>query len=715
MENIIQIEIAQRDSSTIMSNGDFTNELSVPVILEEGDQIVLNKTFIDTESEESGLVDIDRDITVCLEIVPYVVADDSTKFDALNGMGNNPAPSDCYNYYPYTVTSSGGGNPGNYENMYHVTELTFMADNTLEQSTMGSGTAAGSDHPLPILYYDYNKKLQHTTIICPERNNDLMDFWKNEVKVTVDLLVYDMSKEADAPSWTKSMNYRNGIGIPNYNDGTPDGKVKSKVTHDIYEKNNGIFYQMMTSDMAAQHRDDKPFSNESKDSQGGIFVEVSTKKTVPATEASANLKSFPFKCEIPAAKYTPSQLTTLLNNNFANNFTPHTYTFKNLLNSSFLKYSSPDSATDPAGFSGMMFSGTGTRVNDADGNPKNNILVSNLGVDPVDAEPDSVANRSTGNSIGSNPPILSTLKNNYLLGSDSIEIEFDDKSSKFYWNQLHTPIYDARIIGGVGGTGAVSTQIVRTVNVDGNPNHHIRAKSSGVYFASMSAYETTPDPSAVPQNPDNQVPYDFWSDKLGFRYGQMSPALQSYKQVPFLGGGGTLTLLNAIECIDGIHTTTAVHTIDGITDKKTVAYQQIPIEQAFNPDINLAYPYVESNSNQVVFAKDITVESQTEDVTDSGYFLIELIAGFQSTMIGSEKTDKNIHGIVNRYFNRGSYTSSTEQDSLVYTHKGAPLILSSIRSRILLPDRTVPTNIGSDNTIFLQVLKAQQPPPPPKK
>ena len=57
--------------------------------------------------------------------------------------------------------------------------------------------------------------------------------------------------------------------------------------------------------------------------------------------------------------------------------------------------------------------------------------------------------------------------------------------------------------------------------------------------------------------------------------------------------------------------------------------------------------------------------------------------------------------------------------SLVYTHKGAPLILSSIRSRILLPNRSVPSNIGEDNTIFfLQVIKAQQPqqpPSPPKK
>ena len=45
MENVIQLEIAQRDSSTVFSNGDFTNELAVPVILEEGDQIVLNKNI----------------------------------------------------------------------------------------------------------------------------------------------------------------------------------------------------------------------------------------------------------------------------------------------------------------------------------------------------------------------------------------------------------------------------------------------------------------------------------------------------------------------------------------------------------------------------------------------------------------------------------------------------------------------------------------------
>ena len=39
------IEVAQRDSGTVFSNGDFINELSVPVVIEEGDSLIINKTF----------------------------------------------------------------------------------------------------------------------------------------------------------------------------------------------------------------------------------------------------------------------------------------------------------------------------------------------------------------------------------------------------------------------------------------------------------------------------------------------------------------------------------------------------------------------------------------------------------------------------------------------------------------------------------------------
>ena len=81
-------------------------------------------------------------------------------------------------------------------------------------------------------------------------------------------------------------------------------------------------------------------------------------------------------------------------------------------------------------------------------------------------------------------------------------------------------------------------------------------------------------------------------------------------------------------------------------------------------DESTLFPSVQSNNNIVIFAETSTVNNieVIRPETNSGYYLIEMIAGFNNTMVSSTKTEKNIHGIVNRYFNRNSYTSSTEQD-----------------------------------------------------
>ncbi len=62
--------------------------------------------------------------------------------------------------------------------------------------------------------------------------------------------------------------------------------------------------------------------------------------------------------------------------------------------------------------------------------------------------------------------------------------------------------------------------------------------------------------------------------------------------------------------------------------------------------------------------------------------------------------------ICSRYYERATYTSATESDSIVYTHRGAPALLSSFSCRILDSDKNIALNLGEDNTVFLQVVKA---------
>tara|TARA_R110001592_G_scaffold280894_1_gene548266 strand:- start:1438 stop:3519 length:2082 start_codon:yes stop_codon:yes gene_type:complete len=693
MENVIQLEIAQRDSETVFSNGDFINHLAVPVVLEEGDQIVLNKTFIDTTVEDSGLIDIDQDITVKLGVLPYVTAEVPNKFDELGGVTTN-IPQDNVDYFPLRIQSNKNdpNQPSNFDNIIVITEIAFFMDTYAEYPNFGA-----VNKPLIIYYYDINDNYTEIPFNIPYRKTRGTGYGDVQI-FPVNIVALDKLKQNPTRSDLYANDgYRNGLGI--HWNGAPDQRKQPKYLSDLWQANGTRAETMTTAQMNS-------YNSDGESAHGGFGV---TKQEVLKNEVdvAASLEVDLFTLDIKQGKYTPLEMTTLLNNAFIQNSTTNQFSYGNILESVFLKYSIPYIAppnTPALTKSGMVFRGDSVFVAGTGNNrTKNHILVSNSGSPNVAIDVDN-----TGRSVGYNPPLFTTLRHTFVLGTDSMEIEYDDETSLFYWKQLHHSIYDP-------DGGAVVTQVSRRIIAD-QPNpftYFIRSKAGGVCFTSMYACLQS----------DSAQSYDFWNGKLGFNVAKMTVSdtnggIDDYKEVDI---GGVKVVFSSPKMIDGIHTTNAVNTIDGLTKKTGNLYRQIPAEPAVAGDESTLFPSVQSNNNIVIFAETSTVNNieVIRPETNSGYYLIEMIAGFNNTMVSSTKTEKNIHGIVNRYFNRNSYTSSTEQDSLVYTHRGAPLILSSIRSRILLPNRSVPSNIGEDNTIFLQVIKAQQPQqppqPPPKK
>jgi len=683
MDNIIQIEIAQRDSESVFSNGDFINHLAVPVVLEEGDQIVLNKTFIDTTAEDSGLIDIDADITVKLGVLPYVTAETDEKFEELRETGSN-IPKDNVDYFPLRIQSNktDPDSTHNLENAILISEIAFFMDTAADYPQFGA-----VNNPLIIYYYDINDNYTEMAFNIPFRKTRGKGYGDEQL-FPVSLVVLDKFKQTGLNKF-KSDAYRDGIGVF-YDGGSINQHKQPKYLQDLWEA-NGCRAETMT------HDEIESYNADGEKAHGGFGVSKFG-KLGDEIDVACSLEQDLFSVDIKQGQYTPLEMTTLLNNAFVQNYTNNQFSYGNILESVFLKYSIPYIApgnTKPATKSGLVFSGTfiftpGTGNN----RTKNHMLVSNGGFPNAAIDVDN-----SGRSFGYNPNLFTSLSNNYVCGTDSIEIEYDDETSLFYWKQLHNPIYSVE-------QGTPVTQVARRIGDGPNPyTYFIRSKAGGVCFTSMYA--------CLQSNPETG--YDFWSGKLGFNVPKMTVSdttggIADYKTVTI---GDTVVTFSSPSIIDGVHTTNAVHTIDGLTKKTANKYREIPSE----PDNagageDTVFPEVQSNNNIVIFAERSTVNNNQVIRTDtnSGYYLIEMTAGFNNTMVGSNKTEKNIHGIVNRYFNRNSYTSSTEQDSLVYVHRGAPLILSSIRSRILLPNRTVPSNIGEDNTIFLQVVKAQPPP-----
>ena len=91
-----------------------------------------------------------------------------------------------------------------------------------------------------------------------------------------------------------------------------------------------------------------------------------------------------------------------------------------------------------------------------------------------------------------------------------------------------------------------------------------------------------------------------------------------------------------------------------------------------------------------------------------GYFLVEVKAQFANNYLTTEQNKRDVVAIVSRYYDKDSYTSSSTDSSVVYTHHGSPMMLSSFGCRILDSDKTLATNIGQDNTVFLEVIKAEK-------
>lgn len=674
MDSVLQLEVSQRDSSNVFTNGDFVNELAVPVILEEGDQLVLNKTFIDTLEENSGEIEIDEDITVKLNVLSYITGDLTEKYRTVTDV-TTLLPQDNVDYFPVRVQSNKAGTA--IPHTIEITVVSFYYDYHLAAENFGS-----KDKPLFLYYYDANEVFTQVPFQIPEVNWNYEPIYDFNVRI----VATDMaSKHPGDKRFTNSTSYNRGMGVmwSGQATGSPAPASLVKLWDD-----NGCDPVAMTTAQASNYGQKKSYTH------GGFYVKTFT--PLPNTiDATGVLETDQFSVDIAKGKYTTTEMTTLLNNAFVQNNTTPQFSYNNVIDSAFMKYS-----YDPAGGntsvrpSGFAFNGASSYIAGTGNNQtRNHVLVSNdSGFGPQvdrDVEIDQM--------VGYNPPKISSLNDGYILGSDSIEIEYDDESNKFYWKQLHQSIYDTQ-------SGNVSTQISRRQNNDLSLTNFVRTKSGGVCFTSMYACLQS----------DENTHYDFWDAKLGFDVSKMQIPMDSYKEIDI---GIDTFIVNVPKIIDGVHTTNAIHTINGLNPKTGNEYLKIPVAPPYNlANEPTAFKYVESNNNEVIFADKVTVTTIDNSRTSSGYFLIEMVAGFNNTMIGSEKTDKNIHAIVNRYFNKGSYTSSAASDSMIYQHKGAPLILSSLRSRILLPDRTIPTGLGSDNTIFLQVVKApKQLPPTPEK
>ena len=277
-----------------------------------------------------------------------------------------------------------------------------------------------------------------------------------------------------------------------------------------------------------------------------------------------------------------------------------------------------------------------------------------------------------------------------LFGSSQFELAYDQPSGRFLFKYTHMPFYHQNTINTgqfvrpTGGGGGVVVQVTRT---------------GGIFFGGLFAEEV----DGLSSRHSN-----FWEDSLGFNLTNLV-VRNEYSTYTTTTAPANIIIPSSMPLEIGLKTTGQLAVLDGQVDKTN------PL-QATRPQIGTPhYSGADSTLTESIFSEK---GKSIDALNQFGYYLIEINSQFKNNFLTEDNNYNHIQQIVNRYYELNSYTSG-ESGQIVYQHSGEPTLLQSFRCRILTSDKQLATNVGDDNTIHLQIVKAPKPPaipqPPPKE
>ena len=322
-------------------------------------------------------------------------------------------------------------------------------------------------------------------------------------------------------------------------------------------------------------------------------------------------------------------------------------------------------------------------------------------------------------------------------GSNNIEVQWDDDHKRFKFNYLHFPITDG---ADVGGGPAIINQVGYAYYVDGPPptgtpvvvSNYYRNYAYGSRNITTRAYGGCFFTSLEPF-------HSFWKAKLGFDISLLAKPTGGSIQRTFSGGFAyptpamtettgfdptpyTLVLLPLVDLTVKTNITDQLFVLGDLTGKP-----KDYTGDGTNPFSLIALPS-NAEGRVAVSADDTNAitagQGDAVGITTSGFYIADIDIGTSyNESIGSDSLQlaytRNIRAIINRYYSANSYTSSAG-NGISYIHYGNSFQLSSIKVRLTNSDGTAIQDLGTDNSIFLKVVKQEQinitpdpmPPPP---
>ena len=306
------------------------------------------------------------------------------------------------------------------------------------------------------------------------------------------------------------------------------------------------------------------------------------------------------------------------------------------------------------------------------------------------------------------------------IGSNNVEITWDADQKRFRFNYLHFPL-----TSGEGQAPAIINQVSYNYYFDDGaeppiPESYVRnyspAKSvnittkayGGVFFFALEPFKS------------------FWEDIMGFDSSILAQEKYDPKAASLDFNDGISTALGApviyeevklptLIVTPGVNTTEQLFVLGDLTGKPAnyTGAGYIPYSTTATP--NDGAPG--QGDGRVAVSPDDVVpiiadRSNQLGQQTSGYYIVDIDAGATyNESIGSdsiqESYSRNIRGVIDRYYSANSYTSSQGGD-ISYIHYGNSFMLKSLKVRITNSDGSKIRDLGTDNTVFIKVIKNNQ-------
>ena len=279
-----------------------------------------------------------------------------------------------------------------------------------------------------------------------------------------------------------------------------------------------------------------------------------------------------------------------------------------------------------------------------------------------------------------------TTISDFVIGTTQVAVLFDEAHDKFTFGQIHSHIYDT-------ATPNNSSPQVRIREIT-DFGISVSDRAGGVVFTDLT-------PASFWFGSDSVMKFDK-STVLG---------VPETTKVVSSAAGNPEFIITTIPLTVGQNATADVMGLDNLV-QKSARTGDITGASCFDTKIAIGAGITKSTSIDTVPIKAAFTQNPNVDLNvvkkQGGYFKLQVeMPNIKNDVVEANRTNSNIHSIINRFYSDGQYTSAYDEGSMpVVYNQAEPSYLDSFNVRILAPDGNVADPLGNTSTVFIQIDKA---------